>query len=212
MSVSSLTVSKAVRELRQTLHESQQAFAYRMQTAVRTIARYETVRPPRGSVLAQLEGIALETGRADLAVVFRQALTQELGSPPHLLSPEERAWSQAIYNLLRNRHRGDLGSVRVQILDRLLKAQAQLLLWAQAGESVGRTVEQLQNDLRNLEISAQGSAMYETTAAAEHRSRKEGITREQAFAKELTADRYDRAEAEHEKLDLGITKKKRGKK
>ena len=44
MSVSSLTVSKAVRELRQTLHESQQAFAYRMQTAVRTIARYETVR------------------------------------------------------------------------------------------------------------------------------------------------------------------------
>ena len=211
MSVSSLTVSKAVRELRQTLHESQQAFAYRMQTAVRTIARYETVRP-RGSVLAQLEGIALETGRADLAVVFRQALTQELGSPPHLLSPEERAWSQAIYNLLRNRHRGDLGSVRVQILDRLLKAQAQLLVWAQAGESVGRTVEQLQNDLRNLEISAQGSAMYETTAAAEHRSRKEGITREQAFAKELTPDRYDRAEAEHQELDLGITKKKRGKK
>jgi hypothetical protein len=26
-----------------------------------------------------------ETGRADLAAVFRQALTQELGSPPHLL-------------------------------------------------------------------------------------------------------------------------------
>jgi predicted transcriptional regulator len=31
-----------------------------------------------------------------------------------------------------------------------------------AGESVGRTVEQLQNDLRSLEISSQGSAMYET--------------------------------------------------
>jgi hypothetical protein len=28
--------------------------------------------------------------------------------------------------------------------------QAQLLVWAQAGESGGRTVEQLQNDLRNL--------------------------------------------------------------
>jgi hypothetical protein len=127
-------------------------------------------------------------------------------------SPEERAWSQAIYNLLRNRHRGELGSVRVQMLDRLLKVQAQLLVWAQAGESVGRTVEQLQNDLRSLEISSQGSAMYETTAAAEHRSRKEGITREQAFAKELTPDRYERAEAEHQELELGITKKKRGKK
>jgi DNA-binding transcriptional regulator YiaG len=52
MSVSSLTVTKAVRELRQTLHESQQSFAYRMQTAVRTIARYETVRPPRGTPAA----------------------------------------------------------------------------------------------------------------------------------------------------------------
>jgi hypothetical protein len=83
--VDRLTVSKAVRELLQTLHESQQSFAYRMQTAVRTIARYETVRPPRGAVLAQLESIALETGRADLAAVFRQALTQELDSPPHLL-------------------------------------------------------------------------------------------------------------------------------
>src|SRR5438309_11612169 len=50
-------------------------------------------------------------------------LTQELGSPPHLLSPEERAWSQAIYNLLRNRHRGDLGSVRVQILYPLQRVQ-----------------------------------------------------------------------------------------
>jgi hypothetical protein len=60
------------------LQESQQAFAYRMKSAVRTIARYETVRPPRGSVLAQLEGVALEAGRADLATVFRQALAQEL--------------------------------------------------------------------------------------------------------------------------------------
>ena len=36
-----------------------------------------------------------------------------------------------------------------------------------------------------------GSATYETTAAADYRSRKEGITRELAFAKELTPDRSD---------------------
>src|SRR4029078_7687539 len=106
MPASSLPVTRAVRELRQTLQESQQAFAYRMKSAVRTIARYETVRPPRGSVLAQLEGVALEAGRADLATVFRQALAQELGSPSQLMTPEERAWSQAICNLLRNRDHG----------------------------------------------------------------------------------------------------------
>jgi hypothetical protein len=211
MPASSLPITRAVRELRQTLQESQQAFAYRMKSAVRTIARYETVRPPRGSVLAQLEGVALEAGRADLATVFRQALAQELGSPSQLMTPEERAWSQAICNLLRNRDHGDLGGVRVRLLDQLLKAQSQLLAWAQAGESLSRTAEQLENDRRNLEISAQGSALYETKAAAARRSRQERISPEQAFAKELTPQRYARYEAEHQKLDLGVKKKKRKK-
>ena len=38
----------AVRKLRTALGESQQAFAYRMKTAIRTVARYETVPRQRG--------------------------------------------------------------------------------------------------------------------------------------------------------------------
>jgi len=73
------SVSDAVRKLRKELGESQQQFAYRMQTAIRTVARYETVRPPKGKVLKQLELMATENKLLHLAEVFRRALDQELG-------------------------------------------------------------------------------------------------------------------------------------
>lgn len=72
-------VAEAVRGLRTALGESQQAFAYRMKTAVRTIARYETVRPPKGKALAELMQVAMETGNDELANIFRKALTEEIG-------------------------------------------------------------------------------------------------------------------------------------
>jgi transcriptional regulator with XRE-family HTH domain len=73
------SVSDAVRALRAALDESQQSFAYRMKTAIRTIARYETVRPPKGKALAELYRVAEETGNAELADIFRDALTAEIG-------------------------------------------------------------------------------------------------------------------------------------
>lgn len=73
------SVSDAVRKLRKELGESQQQFAYRMKTAIRTVARYETVRPPKGKVLHQLEVMATENNLHHLAYVFRGALNQELG-------------------------------------------------------------------------------------------------------------------------------------
>jgi transcriptional regulator with XRE-family HTH domain len=72
-------VSEAVRDLRTGLGESQQAFAYRMKTAIRTIARYETVRPPKGKALAEFQKLAAETGNQKLANVFGDALRAELG-------------------------------------------------------------------------------------------------------------------------------------
>lgn len=72
-------VAEAVRQLRTALGESQQAFAYRMKTAIRTIARYETVRPPKGKVLADFFQVASETGHEELAILFRNALTAEIG-------------------------------------------------------------------------------------------------------------------------------------
>ena len=72
-------VSEAVRNLRLAVGESQQAFAYRMKTAIRTIARYETIRPPKGKALSEFFRVAVEIGNQDLAKVFRDALTAEMG-------------------------------------------------------------------------------------------------------------------------------------
>ena len=69
----------AVRNLRTALGESQQAFAYRMKTAIRTIARYETSTAPKGKALAELFWVAADTGNAELANVFRGALVGEIG-------------------------------------------------------------------------------------------------------------------------------------
>ncbi len=51
-------IASAVRKLRTLLGETQQEFANTVKTAIRTIARYETVRPPSGEVLLQLAAIA----------------------------------------------------------------------------------------------------------------------------------------------------------
>lgn len=72
-------LSEAVRKLRIELGESQQAFAYRMKTAIRTIARYETIRPPKGHALSEFYRVASETGHDELAAMFRNALTAEMG-------------------------------------------------------------------------------------------------------------------------------------
>lgn len=72
-------LSQAVIELRTTLGETQQAFAGRLGVAIATIARYETVRPPSGKALAQLQSLAAKEGRREIAEVFRRALVFELG-------------------------------------------------------------------------------------------------------------------------------------
>ena len=71
-------ISEAVRKLRTELGESQQAFAYRLQSAVRTIARWETVRPPRGAELGRFYHLAINHKYAELADVFARAMELEL--------------------------------------------------------------------------------------------------------------------------------------
>ena len=82
-------VSVAVRALRTALGESQQAFAYRMKTAIRTIARYETARPPKGLILIAFLNVAVAAGEHDLAKIFRKALCDKIqrtcGLPPEVL-------------------------------------------------------------------------------------------------------------------------------
>src|SRR5260370_11928021 len=72
-------VSESVRKLGQALGESQQAFAHRMNTAVRTIARWETVRPPHFASLVALAKAAENAGLHELKVFFRTAALDDLG-------------------------------------------------------------------------------------------------------------------------------------
>jgi len=71
-------ITGAVRELREALGETQQQFANRMRTAIRTIARWETIQRPRGKVLRDLVRIANAAKRPDIAVVFERAQVAEL--------------------------------------------------------------------------------------------------------------------------------------
>lgn len=64
-------VAKAVRGLREVLGESQEAFARRIGVAVRTVARWETVRPPKDLLtLVDLAELALRHGQEELFRAF----------------------------------------------------------------------------------------------------------------------------------------------
>lgn len=63
-------LSKAVRDLRERLGESQQAFSNRLGIALNTIARYETTRDPSGQALEQLSDMAFARQYPDLGYLF----------------------------------------------------------------------------------------------------------------------------------------------
>src|SRR5215467_11980425 len=71
-------LSQAVIDLRAEFGETQQAFALRLGTAIATIARYETSRPPSGTALATLAVAAQDAGRGDLVLEFMEELGEEL--------------------------------------------------------------------------------------------------------------------------------------
>jgi transcriptional regulator with XRE-family HTH domain len=100
-------VSQAIRAVRLALGESQQAFAYRMKTAIRTIARYETTRAPRGAELAQFHRLAVAQGFREQADVFAKAMEEELEmraeSIPRTL--EEQELLGLLFLIMRNRDR-----------------------------------------------------------------------------------------------------------
>lgn len=89
---------EALKKLRLGLKETQQTFANRMKTAITTIARYETSRPPRGRALVQLEKIARENGFEEYANVFRDALNEDLGGD--LQSIEVMDVTHALYTFI----------------------------------------------------------------------------------------------------------------
>ena len=70
---------QAVRELRSAMGLTQQQFADEVNTALTTVARWETIRSPRGRTLLDLARLAETVKRPDLAKLFRQQALKELG-------------------------------------------------------------------------------------------------------------------------------------
>lgn len=70
---------RAVRALRESIGDTQQRFANRLNIAISTAVRYELTRPPSGEALAHLMNLALESGQTELAELFRKALADQMG-------------------------------------------------------------------------------------------------------------------------------------
>ncbi len=70
---------QAVRSLRESFGDTQQHFAGRLNMAISTVVRYELTRPPKGEVLVRFMNLADANGRTDLAEIFRQTISRELG-------------------------------------------------------------------------------------------------------------------------------------
>jgi transcriptional regulator with XRE-family HTH domain len=100
---------KATRQLRTAMGLTQTAFAQRVGKTLPTIQRYETLAQPRGEVLVKLMKLADEHGHADLAELFQDALSTELGyRVPRLAAaksievlPGEEADFDALRTILR---------------------------------------------------------------------------------------------------------------
>ena len=130
MDKSDLTAS--VKALRLALGDTQQAFATRLNAAIRTVARWETVRPPSGASLSKLERLAASNGLPDLERVFGSALADELGkwdtSDFNLrLDPQNDIERLFVAAILRTVREAKYSAERAQIVP-LLKKQAKSLI------------------------------------------------------------------------------------
>jgi transcriptional regulator with XRE-family HTH domain len=72
-----MTIAEAVAEMRKRMGDTQEQFAARLGYAVRSVARYESNRPPKGFVLIRFARIAYTNGFRDVAEVFLGAIREE---------------------------------------------------------------------------------------------------------------------------------------
>lgn len=80
-----------------------------MKTAIRTIARYETTRPPRGLTLLSFFMVALQHGVVDAAAVFERALLSEVNEEmlrTEAATPEMQRVRSELGNIVTNNRLG----------------------------------------------------------------------------------------------------------
>jgi transcriptional regulator with XRE-family HTH domain len=86
-------VCLAVRSLRLRLHHTQQTFAVFLGLAIRTIARYETIRPPSGKALVRFANLARENDLEQISETLHHALVLELASLLPASNKEDGFWN-----------------------------------------------------------------------------------------------------------------------
>jgi transcriptional regulator with XRE-family HTH domain len=74
-----VTVNEAVRALRKHVGKTQQIFATELGISISSLNNYERKRTPEPKQLFRFERAAIDSGRGDLAEVFRDALVKSLG-------------------------------------------------------------------------------------------------------------------------------------
>jgi transcriptional regulator with XRE-family HTH domain len=93
--------SDAVRQLRETVNESQQPFSNRFGLTVKTISRYETGEStPAPKVLREFIAFAEAQGRKDLSWVFLSTLNDKLGAIAIEMLPDIRDYFSHVNSLL----------------------------------------------------------------------------------------------------------------
>ena len=145
-------VSETVRKLRGSFGETQEEFARRMDTAVVTIARWETSRPPRGKALKALAELARSKSLPEYADVFEQAARGEI--PPlrrtvkfKEIEPqdeEEASLFAAVARINRNRgeYRKDFSRLK-KAVERAMNDINELVAEAQASADVRQAIVRL---------------------------------------------------------------------
>jgi transcriptional regulator with XRE-family HTH domain len=100
--LSYVVISEAVRQLRQTLRESQQAFASRLGLYISSVAHYEGgQRSPDYRVTLKLYSVACEADRKDLAEFFLQLINAGIVSKVAVLQNDtERENIEALQSIM----------------------------------------------------------------------------------------------------------------
>jgi transcriptional regulator with XRE-family HTH domain len=133
------------------LGQTQQQFAQTLNTAITTIARYETGRSPQGWFLARLAEVAGQNNLTELATIFRGALVKELGSwdsTGYTLAIEpkddvERLYVSAVLVVLRNSEFTRLIPQLNNVLAKVAKLSIEKLEWHKKNKELQRIVREM---------------------------------------------------------------------
>lgn len=149
-----MPIGELVRKLRLALGETQQDFAQRLQTAIRTVARWEAGHSPNNRAVAQLERVAREHGLADLADGFRAGLSKSIGTRLTLVAEsdlklnlpgtrEEKILVHSFLLALRNPHHAKLASSLKKSLKPISDVAEQMVESLETEERLGKAVDLL---------------------------------------------------------------------